>query len=44
VHVAGAKAAAVEVAREAAAIGATDNPRETVNEYAKRWLASVKGV
>jgi integrase len=38
-----AKACAVDVAREAVDIGATDSSRETMNEYAKRWLASRDG-
>jgi integrase len=41
--VARAKAGAVAVAREAVDIGATDTPRETLNEYAKRWLTSREG-
>ena len=41
--VARAKATAIDVASEAAALGVTDSPRETVNEYSPRWVASRVG-
>jgi hypothetical protein len=41
--VARARTGAIDVAREAVNIGATDSPRETVNECAKRWIASRDG-
>lgn len=38
-----AKAAAVAVAIDVEVTAATDSPKETVNEYAKRWLADREG-
>ena len=41
--VAAAKAGALAVAVDVEVTAATDSPRETVNDYAKRWLADREG-